>query len=437
MSTFPNTATATTTAAAATAATATIINATEQAQTTNLTTKKEQRNRWTVIINDVYYQQREPNLKNHTTFRCNAHKGAGNDTKWMEKKLKDMEKPQRCKGTFELTGWSVELEPYYVNILHQHDCTGTFPSINQIGKFFDDVLQGGKSINQRNCDKSNKEYANMLKQFIETTTTKLMNAARNESSILTQSRTYDLEDSDNESIVELLPDSEEELDNRDLFTIICPPEMIRENFLKTMTYNVPIINAGTRSGWKPLTGGKGKRFHFPDMKTQQPRLYESIKMASSWYIDRIKQCHPEMKIFDMNVLQSSPGAEAQEQLHLDYSTLSQMRPANQQPMSAIIAIEEFQLDIVSCHTTEKLDTVTILPGNMIVFTNKCIHQGGANETNQHKRRVFMYIANVEADIDKNLLQICHWDTEKSMYVGDEKPMGKVYVTRRNRLTLQS
>ena len=137
----------------------------------------------------------------------------------------------------------------------------------------------------------------------------------------------------------------------------------------------------------------------------------------------------------LNVLQSSPGAHAQEQLHLDYSTLCQVRPANQQPMSAIIAIEQFDLDIVSCKTTEKLDTVTILPGCMIVFTNKCIHRGGANQTVQYQRRIFMYIANVEADINKNLLQCCHWDAEKKMYVGDEKPTGKVYTTRRNRLVL--
>jgi len=114
-----------------------------------------------------------------------------------------------------------------------------------------------------------------------------------------------------------------------------------------------------------------------------------------------------------------------------------MRPANQQPMSAIIAIEEFQLDIVSCKTVERLDIIKILPGNMVVFTNKCIHQGGANETDEHKRRVFMYIAKFEADINKRFLKCCHWDAKKNMYVGDEKPKGKVYGTRNNRLTLQS
>lgn len=97
-------------------------------------------------------------------------------------------------------------------------------------------------------------------------------------------------------------------------------------------------------------------------------------------------------------------------------------------------VQRMELDIVSCKTTEKLDTITVFPGSMIVFTNKCIHRGGANVTDQHKRRIFMYVANVEADIHSNLLQCCHWDDEKSMYVGDEKPLGKRrYTTRRNRL----
>jgi len=204
-----------------------------------------------------------------------------------------------------------------------------------------------------------------------------------------------------------------------------------------MTENIPMINTGTHGGWKSLTGGNGNRFYFPDMKTKQPRLYELIQKVSLWYINHIQQWHPEMKTFHMNVLQSSPGADAQDLLHLDYSTLCQLRPANIQPMSAIIAIEQFELDIVSSKTTETLDTVTILPGCMIVFTNKCIHRGGANQTDQHKRRIFMYIANEESDIDKNLLQICHWDAKKKMYVGDEKPTGKVYVTRRNRLVQSS
>jgi hypothetical protein len=381
--------------------------------------------RWTVLINGVYYQQREPNSKNHITFRCIAQKDVGDDKKWMEKKNKNIKdkKPLRCNGKFELTGWSTDPQPHFLNISMPHDCHGKFPSVDQIEQFFEKVKNCDGIINQRKCPKSNAEYANMLRKFIEVSSSKMMATLSELGNV--------------ETMVEFLPDIEGDVDNRDLFTIHCPPDMIRQNFLKSITDNIPIINTGTRGGWKSLTGGKGKRFHFPDMESQQPRLYDLIQKASWWYINRIQQWHPEMKIFQMNVLQSSPGAEAQEQLHLDYSTLCQLRPANQQPMSAIIAIEQFELDIVSCKTTEKLDTISVLPGSMIVFTNKCIHRGGANQTNEHKRRIFMYIANVEADINKDILQCCHWDAEKRMYVGDEKPTGKVYTTRRNRLILQS
>jgi hypothetical protein len=381
--------------------------------------------RWTVVIKGVYYQQRQPSLKNHITFRCIARKDIGDDKKWMEKKNKNIQdkKPLRCNGKFELTGWTTDPQPHLLNIITPHDCHGKFPSLDEIGQFFDKVKNGDGIINQRQCEKSNAEYANMLRIFIEVSSTKMM------------ATLSELEKDDNETMVEFIPDIDGDMDMRDLFTIHCPPEMIRQSFLKSVTDNIQIIDTDKRGGWKALTGGNGMRFHFPDMETQQPRLYRLIKEASWWYIKRIQQWHPEMQTFNMNVLQSSPGAHAQEQLHLDYSTLCQVRPANQQPMSAIIAIEQFDLDIVSCKTTEKLDTVTILPGCMIVFTNKCIHRGGANQTVQYQRRIFMYIANVEADINKNLLQCCHWDAEKKMYVGDEKPTGKVYTTRRNRLVL--
>ena len=55
--------------------------------------------------------------------------------------------------------------------------------------------------------------------------------------------------------------------------------MIRQNFLKSVTDNIPIIDTNTRGGWKALNGGNGMRFHFPDMETQQPRLYRVVAWA--------------------------------------------------------------------------------------------------------------------------------------------------------------
>jgi len=136
------------------------------------TTKKI--GRWTVLINGVYYQQREPNLKNHITFRCIAQKDVGDDKKWMEKKNKNIKDkhPVRCNGKFELTGWSTDPEPHFLNFSMQHDCHGKFPSIDQIEQFFEKVKNGDGIINQRKCDKSNAEYAKMLRKFIEVSSSK-------------------------------------------------------------------------------------------------------------------------------------------------------------------------------------------------------------------------------------------------------------------------
>jgi hypothetical protein len=175
--------------------------------------------RWTVIFNNVHYQQRQPNSKNHITFRCNSMKDIGDDKVWMEKKNKNIKdkNPQRCNGKFELTGWSIDPAPHFLNFTMQHDCPGKFPTIDQIGHFFENT---------------------------------------------------------NETMVEFIPDidGDMDMDMRDLFTIHCPPEMIRQSFLKNVTDNIQIIDTDKRGGWKALTGGNGMRFHFPDMETQQPRL---------------------------------------------------------------------------------------------------------------------------------------------------------------------
>ena len=111
----------------------------------------------------------------------------------------------------------------------------------------------------------------MLKKFIEVSSRKTMATLRNESSIISN-QISELEENTNETMVEFIPDIDGDMDMRDLFTIHCPPEMIRQSFLKNVTDNIQIIDTDKRGGWKALTGGNGMRFHFPDMETQQPRL---------------------------------------------------------------------------------------------------------------------------------------------------------------------
>ncbi len=45
-----------------------------------------------------------------------------------------------------------------------------------------------------------------------------------------------------------------------------------------------------------------------------------------------------------------------------------------------------------------MQIVTVDPGNMIVFTNKCIHRGGADPNNEYAQQIFMDCAHVPSDI---------------------------------------
>jgi hypothetical protein len=170
-----------------------------------------------------------------------------------------------------------------------------------------------------------------------------------------------------------------------------------------------------------LVGCNGDRWHAPDLQTSRfEELRKLIMKTSIWYEKAIRRHYPELNIIHLNALQSAPGAEEQNCLHLDYNILTQGKEVSSQPISAIIAIEQFRLDIVTDPSNKKLKTITVEPGDMIVFPNKCIHRGGPNKTNKNQRRIFLYIASDEADIDNDSVTLCEWNpTNKCYEVGHD------------------
>ena len=147
-----------------------------------------------------------------------------------------------------------------------------------------------------------------------------------------------------------------------------------------------------------------------------PKLHNEVLEASEWYIKTIQPHYPNLTTYKVTNLLSGPRAHAQANLHVDYLLQTQCRPIYEQPVSAIIAIEAFTLDIVESENIKKLKTVTVEPGNMIIFTNKCIHRGGANRVNKYSRRIFLYFASVDADIDGSQIKNVLWDYKSKKYV---------------------
>jgi hypothetical protein len=114
------------------------------------------------------------------------------------------------------------------------------------------------------------------------------------------------------------------------------------------------------------------------MAVKVPAIYNSLQNAVSRYISKIEEKHPKLSHQIMSCLLSAPKAKAQEYLHVDYKPHTWTKHPDEQPVSAIIAVESFSLDIVASEDKKELETVTVHPGNMIIFTNKCIHRGGKN-----------------------------------------------------------
>jgi ectoine hydroxylase-related dioxygenase (phytanoyl-CoA dioxygenase family) len=117
----------------------------------------------------------------------------------------------------------------------------------------------------------------------------------------------------------------------------------------------------------------------------------------------------------MTCLRSAPNAKAQQFLHVDYSLETQNKNPGEQPVSAMIAIEAFTLDIVESESEEKLSHITLSPGEMILFTNKCIHRGGANTKKKDAHRVFFYCAHSISDINGRRVQLYEWKKRAKQY----------------------
>lgn len=135
---------------------------------------------------------------------------------------------------------------------------------------------------------------------------------------------------------------------------------------------LPITDKDT-DFWTHLKGCNNDRWHAPGLQSRFTVIRKAIVEVSKWYETTIRHYYPTLNIIHLNAIQSAPGADKQNCLHLDYNIQTQDKKVSHQPMSAIIAIEQFCLDIVTDPSNKDLKTVTVEPFDMIVFTNKCFH----------------------------------------------------------------
>ncbi len=186
-----------------------------------------------------------------------------------------------------------------------------------------------------------------------------------------------------------------------------------------------LVNVNERN-WDVLTGGtiKGKQRRKYKMKfnRNEKALEEKIKAFMSPVIKAIlEKHHPDFlqKKYRTKVgaIKSLPGAQSQyeghgNKLHSDYPHKMLKKPFNDQPLSIIFALDSFEFIYLpdGCFSEDSLVTPIVERGQAVVFTNKCLHSGGKNDSNSDAYRLFAYVTRVRSDIPIGNVTRFHWDS---------------------------
>ncbi len=124
------------------------------------------------------------------------------------------------------------------------------------------------------------------------------------------------------------------------------------------------------------------------------------------FLNYIRIQNPSLQYWKVGVLHTAPRSPSQYgkmdwQLHSDYSEEVLLRPECKQPMSLIIALDNFEfvyeLDNEEDEDEAEIKTMTVHGMQAIAVTNELFHAGGENKMDKTLYHLFVYIVSHHAD----------------------------------------
>jgi hypothetical protein len=168
--------------------------------------------------------------------------------------------------------------------------------------------------------------------------------------------------------------------------------------------------------WRPITGGDSQRWFLPDAATD-PEIWELLEGPTRWVREYISKQYPSLKHFRLGAIKSGPNAPSQYaghnyRLHSDFDDKVCSRFPKDRPLSFMIALDRFELISLPHNSLTRDDVVITVvdPGEVIIFTNTCLHSGGKNKTQNMVYRIFGYVASDEADFPPNKVYLKNRET---------------------------
>ncbi len=137
---------------------------------------------------------------------------------------------------------------------------------------------------------------------------------------------------------------------------------------------------------------------------------------------------------------SAPNAPAQidghyGKLHSNYTADVLERPPDERPISIIVAVDPFKLHYLPSQEMKRKDIkgINVNQGEMVMFTNMCLHSGDTNKSDNYRLRFFGYMVSHEEDLLKNEVILYDWtdDKENAQIMSAALPSQKEKIRRIN------
>jgi hypothetical protein len=198
-----------------------------------------------------------------------------------------------------------------------------------------------------------------------------------------------------------------------------------------------VLNYSDVRLWHKLTGGGDSRFYAKDLE-KHPDIYNYVMYELQYYITYAQMKFPKLIHVKGGAILSAPNAPAQidghnGKLHSDYTADVSQRPLDERPVSIIVAVDQFALKYLPNGNMMRKDiqTICVRRGEMVMFTNACLHSGDTNESNEYRLRLFAYLVSNKKDFPQNQVMLFDWtdDTDNARIQSAAMPSEREKIRR--------
>jgi hypothetical protein len=150
-------------------------------------------------------------------------------------------------------------------------------------------------------------------------------------------------------------------------------------------------------------------------------MYNYVMKELQDYITYVQQMYLKLKHAKGGAILSAPNAPAQidvcyGKLHSDYTANVLELSQDERHISIIVAVDPFRLQYLPSQEMKRKDIkrLNVNQGEMVMFTNTCVHSGDTNKSDNYRLRLFGYLVSHEKDFPTNEVMIYDWTDNTKM-----------------------